>query len=176
MRCHVRCACGHFRIVSLDGTMERIYRKMDLLERMRCPNCLEAAGCKLVSMPYAEYRNSYSACRTKQDSYDPEQKTISVYVPEDYAQNGSTAVDLRAEEVRAAVRLLQERYREYAFPPLAESLAQAEQSILAYLRKIPVGSAYTAACNTWHAGPSSLHPYGNDPVRKTYERLMDLLQ
>lgn len=173
MRCRVKYACGHHGIVYLDGTMQHVYHRMDLLEHMRCRDCVDAEGTKLVTMQYGEYRNHFAACRTKPDSYDPDFKTIAVYVPEDYETNGSTASDLRAEEVRAALQIIR---RDGNLSAKAETaLAAAEASILGYLRKMPIVSAYTAASNCRLALPAN-NWAGNDPLNTAYAAICSALK
>ena len=174
MRCRVRYRCGHSGVVYLNGTMERIYRKMDLLERMRCPDCLGAENSKLVTMQYSEYQTYYPMCRIKENSYDREGRTIQVYVPEDYEKNGSSSIDVRAEELRAAAALIRESRA--LTKEETTALSAAEQFILGYLRKTPIGSAYTAVCNAWLSGPELDHPCGNDPVNIVFHWMMDALK
>ena len=173
MRCRVKYACGHSGVVYLDGPMERIYRRMDLFSHMRCRDCVDADGTKLVTMPYRQYRNDFAVCRTKADSYDPDAKTICVYVPEDYEANGSTGADYRSEEVRAAIAVLRKSGALTA--EAAAALSVAEMLILDYLRKYPMVSAYTAAC-TCHLALPERNLNSNDALNCAYAALCCALE
>lgn len=96
MKYQVTYSCGHTDMVDLGGkNAERERRLKWLAECGLCPECYAAYmeerktdGCEIVEMLYRDYKNNYSDCKTMKDSYNPENKTITVYVPtpdsEDY--------------------------------------------------------------------------------------------
>lgn len=93
-------ACGHEEVVNLYGPNAQREAKIKWLESTVCANCYNAEGCDEVEMLYREYKENYADCKTKQGSYDRENKTIIVYVPtaETLAQHG--IVDDIAESIK----------------------------------------------------------------------------
>lgn len=81
----VRFSCGHIHTIELYGPTADRERKIKYLEECGiCPECREAekaVDCEEVEMHYSEYKNNYSDCQTKANSYDKKTKTIIVYVP-----------------------------------------------------------------------------------------------
>ena len=89
MKCEITFSCGHTAIIDLFGTNEQRERKIKWYETYGdCPDCYEARinaenaeGCDAIEMPYREYKEKYSECKTERGSYNKETKTIVVYVP-----------------------------------------------------------------------------------------------
>lgn len=82
--CVITHKCGHTRLISLHGTPKYRENKIKWLCENLCPECMnkksEEQGYPLVEMSYKEYKKQYADCDTKVDSYDPESKTILVYL------------------------------------------------------------------------------------------------
>lgn len=99
----VKMSCGHIQTVELSGKIADRKEKIQYLEEcgvcLCCKNAKEAINCKEVEMHYSEYKNNYSDCKTKIDSYNSETKTIVVFVPVEFDNN-----DLKAE--RKAIKEL----------------------------------------------------------------------
>lgn len=85
----IRCAdCGcefEHRHACANSTEKDSYMIWAREHITRCYNCSVArkakeSGLEEVRMPYAEYKNKYSDCKTKADSYDKSTKTIIVYI------------------------------------------------------------------------------------------------
>lgn len=85
MKYQITASCGHTVTVDIYGTASERERKVAWYEKNyicdECRNAENANGCEEVEMSYAEYKNSYSDCKTKKDSYNKKTKTIVVYVP-----------------------------------------------------------------------------------------------
>lgn len=89
MKCDIKYACGHEGTVQLFGPGKERERKIWWYEnRCDCPECYAkrqsekmAEEYDEVEMHYGEYKTKYSACKTKQGSYNPDTKTIVVFVP-----------------------------------------------------------------------------------------------
>lgn len=95
MKYTVTRACGHIEVVELFGKAEDRQRKIEWLESTECSDCYNAIGCEEIEMHYSEYKNKYSDCKTKKNSYDRETKTIVVFVPV------KTEEETEAEEIIA---------------------------------------------------------------------------
>jgi len=90
----VTCSvCGKNFEVTMGGPhKERDYKVKNWT--WTCPDCYEdkkSEGCEEVEMLYSKYKNEYSDCKTKADTYDKKAKTIIVYVPVDYVPGKKTA-------------------------------------------------------------------------------------
>ncbi len=91
MKYDVNFSCGHEATIELFGKNEERHRKIEYLEKFGvCPKCYQeqkeienSLGCKEVKMLYKEYKRDYPECKTKAGSYDGDEKTIIVYVPEE---------------------------------------------------------------------------------------------
>lgn len=78
----VNYKCGH----TIEKTLNK--RKANKIiihsKNLLCPICKnkvsEAMGCILIEMPYAEFKKNYKKNDYKVDSYNPETKTIKVYI------------------------------------------------------------------------------------------------
>ena len=89
MKYDITYACGHTGAVNICGTAAERQKKLEWYQTSAvCPDCYRAekeaeasAECEEVEMKYSEYKNGYADCKTKSGSYDPETKTIVVYVP-----------------------------------------------------------------------------------------------
>lgn len=86
----VKFACGHEVRVEVFGSISQREKKVAWLAKGICPDCYkqlkekeQLENCKEVRMKYSEYKNEYSECETKRESYDKENKTIIVYVPKE---------------------------------------------------------------------------------------------
>lgn len=91
----VKFNCGHSEQISLVGPTKDRERKIAYFEEQgQCSKCYAASknkqmadnGNKEVEMKYGDYKNNYSDCKTKADSYNKEAKTIIVFVPENYEE------------------------------------------------------------------------------------------
>lgn len=86
----VTFSCGHTETINLGGKDKDRHRKIAYYEEHGlCSKCYKETikevvpeGCKPVEMHYGEYKNQYSECKTKPESYNKETKTIVVYVPD----------------------------------------------------------------------------------------------
>ncbi len=80
--CEIDFMCGHSLTVSLKRA--NVEKKAKELEKSICPLCKnkesERNGCKLVEMPYKEFKRKYPDNDYKYNSYNPEKKTIKVYI------------------------------------------------------------------------------------------------
>lgn len=86
--------CGHEEVHQIYGTNAHGERdhKIEWLETTLCSECwkkereVKAAaearesGMHEVEMKYSEYKNNYSDCKTRPNSYNRETKTIIVFV------------------------------------------------------------------------------------------------
>lgn len=81
----VDMSCGHKQTVNLNGDVLYVARRRVLYkESGLCDECLNdknSQGCREVSMSYRRFKNDFSWCNYKRDSYDSIEKTITVYVP-----------------------------------------------------------------------------------------------
>ena len=136
-----------------------------LLEHTRCEDCRKAAGATLVIMRYADYKTKFAACVTVPSSYNPEAKTISVYVPDDLDKSGLASCDWRAEEILGTVQIVREQ--SVGKPWILNTLTSVQRMILDYLGSTPYGGPKDAARNTWYSICRD-HPYSNDPVKETF--------
>lgn len=90
MKYEVTFSCGHTGTVQLYGKGDERERKIRYFEEYGvCSECykerraIEAEiGCKHVTMSYRAYKTDYSFCDVLNDSYDKQEKTITVLVPE----------------------------------------------------------------------------------------------
>jgi hypothetical protein len=90
MKYEVTFSCGHTGTVQLYGKGDERERKIRYFEEYGvCSECykerraIEAEiGCKHVTMFYRRYKTDYSFCDVLNDSYDKQEKTITVLVPE----------------------------------------------------------------------------------------------
>lgn len=106
MKYVVKHSCGHTEVIDLGGKNAERERRIKWLEdRGLCSECyrekmMEAAteGCEIVEMLYRDYKNNYADCKTQRDSYNPETKTIIVYVPTPNAEDYDYLVSKFGEE------------------------------------------------------------------------------
>ena len=90
MKYNITMCCGHDQIVELFGkTSERERRIKYLRECVMCDDCYgkikdseNGCGCNEQKMLYSEYKNLYPECKTKYNSYNPQDKTIIVFIPD----------------------------------------------------------------------------------------------
>lgn len=90
MKYNVKFSCGHEQEIQLFGPTKERERKIQYYEDYgMCSDCYNkkqdkenSKGCEAVDMFYGDYKEKYSKCKTKRDSYNPETKTIVVFVPE----------------------------------------------------------------------------------------------
>lgn len=87
MKYSVEFKCGHNEEVQLYGPYADREREIERLSECDCPACRKLAFQKSMSaeydevrMSYADYKKSYSDCKTLRDSYDKKTKTIVVFV------------------------------------------------------------------------------------------------
>lgn len=88
----IKYSCGHIQNTVLRGNSEEKESRVKYLEE--CGICAECRreqedaraveNCAVQEMPYSQYKKDYEWCRTKNNSYNPDTKTITVYVPYDY--------------------------------------------------------------------------------------------
>lgn len=108
MKYQITASCGHTVTVDIYGTASERERKAAwYAKNYICDECRDAEnakGCEEVAMSYAEYKTSYSDCKTKKDSYDKKTKTIVVYVPvvEETAESEEVEESEAAEEAAAS--------------------------------------------------------------------------
>lgn len=89
MKYEVTFSCGHTGTVQLYGKGDERERKIRYFEEYGvCSECykerraIEAEiSCKHVTMSYKAYKTDYSFCDVLNDSYDKQEKTITVLVP-----------------------------------------------------------------------------------------------
>lgn len=92
----VKFSCGHEERIELFGRTREREEKIKFFERVgECSVCYKARknkeaaqGCVEVEMHYGEYKKNYAGCKTKESSYNPDTKTIVVYVPDGYSDSG----------------------------------------------------------------------------------------
>lgn len=84
----VNFSCGHTHTVELFGKDSDRQKKIAYYESCGfCSDCYKemmekknAENCVEKTMKYSDYKNNYSECKTKKNSYDASAKTIVVYV------------------------------------------------------------------------------------------------
>lgn len=97
MKYEITHTCGHTSTKNITGTNvhgERD-RKVAYHESTPCDTCYAEAkaaeqGCEAQEMHYGEYKKHYADCKTRPGSYDPETKTIIVYVPAETTDTDET--------------------------------------------------------------------------------------
>jgi len=110
----VKFSCGHEDEVQLFGKVSERERKIAYFEKEGlCSNCYsemkkiemevqhEKEGIVEQEMSYREYKLNYADCKTKSGSYNPETKTIIVYVNPNKEQ----------EEKEAKARIIETAYK-----------------------------------------------------------------
>ena len=81
--------CGHTETVNLYGSRQSREASIQWLKQTLCKKCFrETQTAELdeytpVRMSYREFKLNYSDYRTESESYDPADKTIIVYIPQD---------------------------------------------------------------------------------------------
>lgn len=88
MKKTVTYSCGHEGQIELFGKGSERERKIAWYENQcLCHECYKAEkeeerkrSCVEIEMPYREYKNTWSHCFTKAKSYNPEKKTVVVYI------------------------------------------------------------------------------------------------
>lgn len=91
MKYDIKFSCGHTEARGLVGKYDDRRRKIAWFEESGlCSECYAivqgnkmAETHNLIGMPYGEYKQKYTDCKTLRDSYDKRLKTIKVYVPRD---------------------------------------------------------------------------------------------
>lgn len=91
MKYNVKFSCGHVQEKELFGKSEEREKKLAYFEKYGlCHECYieqknieNSVGCKEVEIPYRQYKEEYSDCKTKAGSYNGDTKTIIVYIPYD---------------------------------------------------------------------------------------------
>lgn len=92
MKYSVKFSCGHEATVQLFGPTKERNRKIEWFEEQGlCPACYAAAkeaekakGCAARTMPYREYKARWFWLKTAEGSYDTKEKTVTVYIPDEY--------------------------------------------------------------------------------------------
>lgn len=122
---NVNFSCGHTERVNLIGKTSERERRIAYFEKCgECSECYRSNrkakenqqnkedGLELVEMKYGEYKEKYSSCKTEYDSYNPEKKTIKVWVSqksdEDLEPDGTIETGLRI--ANATIRNLSEQH------------------------------------------------------------------
>ena len=85
---NVEFECGHEEQVELFGKYKERERRIEYYKTCKCSTCraaeyakkMQNEGYEEVEMHYSEYKNKYSDCKTKKDSYNSNTKTIIVFV------------------------------------------------------------------------------------------------
>ena len=106
MKYNITFSCGHTEERELFGPYKDRDRKIEYFENHGlCSACYHkqqeaelAKDYDEVEMSYRDYKNNYSDCKTKYDSYNASTKTIVVYVPNDLKQ---AEIDAENEKLRA---------------------------------------------------------------------------
>jgi hypothetical protein len=83
MKLTVVRACGHEEQVEVFGSAAEREKKIKWYETTDCKQCYakeQNSGSEEITMKYSEYKNNFSSCKTKPDSYNREDKTIVVYI------------------------------------------------------------------------------------------------
>lgn len=88
MKYDVTFSCGHQERIELFGKNSERDRKIDYYKNYGvCRECYRAQkeienaiGCDEIEMTYRQYKQEYANCKTKNGSWNPETKTIVVYV------------------------------------------------------------------------------------------------
>lgn len=81
--------CGHTETVNLYGSRQSREASIQWLKQTLCKKCFrETQTAELdeytpVRMSYREFKLNYSDYKTESDSYNPADKTIIVYIPQD---------------------------------------------------------------------------------------------
>lgn len=91
MKYTITRACGHQETVELYGNGKEREWKLARMEDEDCADCRKSKkeneikvrneSAEVVEMLYKDYKRSYSYCDTVPGTYDPETKSIKVYVP-----------------------------------------------------------------------------------------------
>lgn len=106
----VTFSCGHTEEKQIYGKAEERKRKIKYFQKSCvCSECYKkqmeeenAKDCEEVEMSYREYKENYSECKTKRDSYNKEEKTIVVYVPKK-KEEAKDSREIMREALTAAV-------------------------------------------------------------------------
>lgn len=93
MKYTVKFSCGHEARIDISGPTKDRERKIEwYTDYGLCPECYtkemeakKANGCTVRTMPYYEYKSSWPWLKTKGGSYNEVEKTVGVYIPDDYS-------------------------------------------------------------------------------------------
>ena len=83
----VKRACGHEETIQVYGSVKDREYTIHKEEKKLCVHCLaeeqkkQYENCDMVEVPYREYKEKYSECVTLTGSYNPDTKTIVVFIP-----------------------------------------------------------------------------------------------
>lgn len=84
----INYSCGHTGELQLYGKYKDRENKIEWLEREGlCPECYQQmlydsyTECHKETLLYRDYKNKYPECKVVKDSYNPDDKTIVVFVP-----------------------------------------------------------------------------------------------
>lgn len=88
MKYNITYSCGHEEVVQLFGKGTEREKKIDYYQtRGICKACwMEQKAIEMslkndeIEMPYRQYKQEYASCKTKPGSWNPETKTIVVYM------------------------------------------------------------------------------------------------
>lgn len=91
MKYTITFSCGHDGELDLSGNESERERKIAWYENQGlCPECYKAKKeeerkntCIEVEMAYSEYKNNWSHCFKKPNSYNADKKTVVVFVPKE---------------------------------------------------------------------------------------------
>ena len=101
---NVKFSCGHEETVDLFGPVKERESKIAYFEkRGLCRECYEKEQYKeydAVEMLYSEYKNNYSNCKTKANSYNKASKTIIVYVPRQTVEPKPESIEDRKAAIK----------------------------------------------------------------------------
>jgi len=103
---NVKFSCGHEETKELFGCERERRAKIEYWEKSgKCTACYEKekyADHDEIEMPYSEYKNNYSNCKTKANSYNKASKTIIVYVPKTPAESkpDTDSIEGRKEAIK----------------------------------------------------------------------------
>jgi len=104
MKTLVTRACGHTETVEVFGSTAERESKINWYKNTVCSECHakeQNSDCEEITMSYSQYKNEYSDCKTKPNSYNKSAKTIIVYVKKAPVETIEAVEETPAETVEA---------------------------------------------------------------------------
>ena len=110
----VTFSCGHTKVMNLYGPNASREKRIAYYEEQGlCPECYAKAQAEkmaqksnIVEMHYGEYKRRYAMHKTVPGSYNPETKTIKVYLPKPSDSTLRTVANLSKSEIFKAAHEL----------------------------------------------------------------------